>query len=137
TPVRGAPCPHAASTAAVPTRRRLDHRVEVSTRTSLHPLRVVLGKPGGCAERRVPPRGGPTHCSATARASTHTANDGGTRRWCPVASWYALATASASASPQRLPMNEMLTGVPSDAKPLGTTTAGWPVRFVVSRTLPP
>src|SRR5690606_14534596 len=45
TPVRGAPCPHAASRAAVPTRRRLDHRVEVLARTSLHLLRVVLGKP--------------------------------------------------------------------------------------------
>src|SRR5690606_8513296 len=70
-------------------------------------------------------------------SAPHTANDGGTRRGCPVVSWYAFAPASAPASPHRLPMNEMLTGVPSVANPLGTTTAGWPVRFVISSTFPP
>jgi hypothetical protein len=50
----------------------------------------------------------------------HPRNAAGCLRCHPVPSCHAEATRQSSASPQSLPMNEMLTGVPSALNPLGT-----------------
>src|SRR5579883_448139 len=55
---------------------------------------------------------------------------GGWRKCHFVASWYAFASANISASPNSLPMNPILVGFPFSLKPCGTTTCGFPVRFV-------
>src|SRR5262245_46461184 len=65
-----------------------------------------------------------------------TANSGGYLRWKSVASWYAFATRSVSASLYRPPMNDRLTGVPSGLNPLGRATQGCPVRLVSWTILP-
>src|SRR5215213_827147 len=90
----------------------------------------------GVRARRVAP-GGPLHAPVLSCAGVGAVSTFGTLRWNPVASWYAFANRRAAASPQSLPVKVRLVGVPFLRKPFGTTTAGWPVRLVSRRLLPP